>query len=255
MRDDTIALHAGYQADAQSKSIAVSIYQTVFHAFDSAEPEAALFYHEAAGVCYSRIRNPAAAVPEKRVAAIEAGVDAPGVSAERAAFHYSMLNLAEAGGASPIQPARGMPHSYWNDLPESDLVARGDAVISKSADAGVDTFVQQFDRSLFAFIRTHPEYEVGTLAREHRRDISRFRVGQPGRYPTLLRNDLDIDTRRQLEAIRSDTLSDRKAKGLAILERAAATLGRWRMIATRLYRNGPSYLMTSREARLVQAVS
>ena len=43
MRTETIALHAGYQADAPINAVAVPIYQTVAYEFDSAEHAAALF--------------------------------------------------------------------------------------------------------------------------------------------------------------------------------------------------------------------
>ena len=43
MRDETIAIHAGYDPDPTTKSVAVPIYQTVAYAFDSADHAAALF--------------------------------------------------------------------------------------------------------------------------------------------------------------------------------------------------------------------
>jgi len=41
MRCETVALHAGYEPDSQTKSITVPIYQTAAYAFDSAEHGAA----------------------------------------------------------------------------------------------------------------------------------------------------------------------------------------------------------------------
>jgi len=69
MRNETIAIHAGYDPDPTTKSVAVPIYQTVAYAFDSADHGAALFNLEAEGYRYSRIANPTTAVLEKRVAA------------------------------------------------------------------------------------------------------------------------------------------------------------------------------------------
>jgi len=43
MRNETIAIHAGYDPDPTTKSVAVPIYQTVAYAFDSADHGAALF--------------------------------------------------------------------------------------------------------------------------------------------------------------------------------------------------------------------
>jgi hypothetical protein len=62
MRNETIAIHAGYDPDPTTKSVAVPIYQTVAYAFDSADHGAALFNLEAEGYRYSRIANPTTAV-------------------------------------------------------------------------------------------------------------------------------------------------------------------------------------------------
>ena len=43
MRRETLAVHAGYEPDPTTKSVAVPIYQTVAYAFDSADHGAALF--------------------------------------------------------------------------------------------------------------------------------------------------------------------------------------------------------------------
>ena len=65
MRNEIIAIHAGYDPDPTTKSVAVPIYQTVAYAFDSADHGAALFNLEAEGYRYSRIANPTTAVLEK----------------------------------------------------------------------------------------------------------------------------------------------------------------------------------------------
>jgi len=97
MRRETIAIHGGYETDPTTKSVAVPIYQTVAYAFDSADHGAALFNLEAEGYRYSRISNPTTAVLERRVAALEGGVDALCVSSGQAAVHYAVLNLTGMG--------------------------------------------------------------------------------------------------------------------------------------------------------------
>src|SRR3977135_3207896 len=76
MRNETIAIHAGYDPDPTTKSVAVPIYQTVAYAFDSADHGAALFNLEAEGYRYTRIANPTTAVLERRVAAPAGGAQA-----------------------------------------------------------------------------------------------------------------------------------------------------------------------------------
>jgi O-acetylhomoserine (thiol)-lyase len=97
MKRETIALHVGYDGDPTTKAVAVPIYQTVAFEFDSAEHGAALFNLEVPGNIYTRIGNPTNTVLEKRVAALEGGVDALSVSSGMAAIEYSLINIAEAG--------------------------------------------------------------------------------------------------------------------------------------------------------------
>jgi O-acetylhomoserine (thiol)-lyase len=97
MRTETIALHGGFAADPATKAVAVPIYQTAAYAFDSAEHGAALFNLEVEGFRYTRINNPTNAILEKRVAAMEGGVDALSVASGQAALHFASLNLLSPG--------------------------------------------------------------------------------------------------------------------------------------------------------------
>ena len=97
MKRETIAIHGGYDGDPTTKAVAVPIYQTVAFEFDSAEHGAALFNLEVEGNIYTRIGNPTNAVLEKRLAALEGGVDALSVSSGMAAIEYSLINIAESG--------------------------------------------------------------------------------------------------------------------------------------------------------------
>src|SRR5882762_7909531 len=93
MKRETIAIHVGYDGDPTTKAVAVPIYQTVAFEFDSAEHGAALFNLEVQGNIYTRIGNPTNTVLEKRVAALEGGVDALSVSSGMAAIHYALITL------------------------------------------------------------------------------------------------------------------------------------------------------------------
>src|SRR5271163_1472305 len=97
MKNETIALHSGFDSDPATKAVAVPIYQTVAYSFDSAAHGAALFDLEVDGYRYSRIANPTNEVLEKRVAALEGGVDALSVSSGQAALFYAVLTVTEAG--------------------------------------------------------------------------------------------------------------------------------------------------------------
>lgn len=97
MKDETIAIHAGYQTDPTTKSVAVPIYQTVAYEFDNAQHGADLFNLAVPGNIYTRIMNPTNDVLEQRVAALEGGIGALALSAGSAAVTYSILNIAQAG--------------------------------------------------------------------------------------------------------------------------------------------------------------
>lgn len=97
MKRETIAIHGGWDGDPATKAVAVPIYQTIAFEFDSAEHGAALFNLEVEGNIYTRIGNPTNTVLEKRVAALEGGVDALSVSSGMAAIEYSLINIVEAG--------------------------------------------------------------------------------------------------------------------------------------------------------------
>src|SRR6266446_7163640 len=97
MRNETIAIHGGYEVEPTTKAVAVPIYQTVAYAFDSAEHGAALFNLEVEGFRYTRISNPTNEVLERRVAALEGGVGALSVSSGQAALNYAVLNITELG--------------------------------------------------------------------------------------------------------------------------------------------------------------
>src|SRR5277367_4385451 len=97
MKRETIAIHSGYEVDPTTKAVAVPIYQTVAYAFDSAEHAAALFNLEAEGYRYMRISNPTTAVLERRMAALEGGLEAMCVATGQAALNYALLNLTGLG--------------------------------------------------------------------------------------------------------------------------------------------------------------
>jgi O-acetylhomoserine (thiol)-lyase len=97
MKLETIAIHSGYDVDPTTKAVAVPVYQTVAFAFDSADHAAALFNLEAEGFRYTRIQNPTTAVLERRVAALEGGLEAMCVSSGQAAVNYAVLNVTELG--------------------------------------------------------------------------------------------------------------------------------------------------------------
>ncbi len=97
MKPETLAIHAGYETDPTTKSVAVPIYQTVAYEFDNAQHGADLFNLAVPGNIYTRIMNPTADVLEKRCAALDGGIAGLAVSAGSAAITYAIQTIARTG--------------------------------------------------------------------------------------------------------------------------------------------------------------
>ncbi len=96
MKQQTMALHAGYEKDTQG-TMAVPIYQTTAYEFRDTEHAAKLFELKELGNIYTRLNNPTTDVFEKRFAAMEGGEAALATASGMAAIFYAIVNAAEAG--------------------------------------------------------------------------------------------------------------------------------------------------------------
>ena len=97
MKDETLAIHHGYQTDPTTKAVATPIYQSVAFEFDNAQHGADLFDLAVPGNIYSRIMNPTNDVLEQRVAELEHGIAALAVASGMAAIEYALITLAKHG--------------------------------------------------------------------------------------------------------------------------------------------------------------
>lgn len=111
---ETVVLHAGYRSDAAVHSVAVPIYQTVAYEFADAQEAERLFSLEADGNTYTRIMNPTVDVLERRMAELEGGAAALGVSSGQSATLLSILNLCQAG--QNVVSSTDLYGGVWNLL-------------------------------------------------------------------------------------------------------------------------------------------
>jgi O-acetylhomoserine (thiol)-lyase len=148
MKSDTVAIHGGYETEPTTKAVAVPIYQTVAYEFDSADQGAALFNLEIEGHRYSRISNPTTAVLERRVAALEGGLEALCVSSGQAALNYAVLNLTALGtNIVSIPQLYGTSHTLFGHiLPGQGVQVR--FAESDQADA-LERLIDDQTRALF----------------------------------------------------------------------------------------------------------
>lgn len=148
MKRETIAIHAGYDVDPATKAVAVPIYQTVAYAFDSADHGAALFNLEAEGYRYTRIGNPTTAVLERRVAALEGGLEALCVSSGQAAVNYATLNVTELGtNIVSVPQLYGTTYTLFNHI----LPGQGVTVRFASSDrpSAIEELIDDKTRAVF----------------------------------------------------------------------------------------------------------
>jgi homoserine O-succinyltransferase len=146
-----------------------------------------------------------------------------------------------------------LPHSRWNGVPEEQLADCGYEVLTRSAIAGVDTFIKQ-QRKLFVFFQGHPEYETDTLLREYRRDVGRYIKGEAPRYPLMPGNYFDKMTVEELMAFEKKAIS---RKGEELLPELNGILGyksianTWQDSAAGIYRNLLDHICAQKKTTLV----
>lgn len=97
LKPETQLLHGGQQPDPNTGSRAVPIHRTTSFVFRDTEHAQNLFGLKESGNIYSRIGNPTVDVFEQRMALLEGGTAAVGVSSGMAAIAFSILNVASAG--------------------------------------------------------------------------------------------------------------------------------------------------------------
>jgi O-acetylhomoserine (thiol)-lyase len=126
MKDETLAIHAGFKSDPSTKAVSVPIYQTVAYEFDDAQHGADLFNLAVPGNIYTRIMNPTTAVLEERCAELEGGIAGLGLSAGSAAINYSILNIAQQGNNIVTVPQLygGSYTLFKHMLPKQGIEAR-----------------------------------------------------------------------------------------------------------------------------------
>lgn len=95
---ETKRIHAGYSSAAHGKSVNVPIYQTAAFDLEDIDRARRLWTGAESGGIYSRVGNPTVSVLEERIAALDGGAAAIGLSSGMAAIAYTVLLLSEGGG-------------------------------------------------------------------------------------------------------------------------------------------------------------
>lgn len=162
MRDETIAVHGGYEPEPTTRSVAVPIYQTVAYEFENAQHGADLFNLAVPGNIYTRIMNPTSAVLEQRLAAMEGGVGGLAVSAGSAAINYSILNIAEAGQNIVSVPLLygGTYTLFTHMLPKQGIEVR---LAADDSPAALEAHIDENTRAVFAETIGNPAGNIADI--------------------------------------------------------------------------------------------
>jgi len=160
-------------------------------------------------------------------------------------FDYE--RVCEHALLSGVSSAVQFPHSRWNEVQEEALSSCGYTVLTKSANAGVDSFVKRKKKSLFVHFQGHPEYSAETLLKEYKRDIRRFLRGEKETYPSMPQGYFDGAATKALADFRRNALDCRHEDRLANFPAQLVADGlksTWRSSATCLYRNWLQYVLS-----------
>lgn len=127
MKFDSKLVHAGYDPlEDPNLSISPPIHRTTAYQFKNTEHAANLFALKEFGNIYSRLGNPTVAVLENRLAAIEDGAAALGLSSGTSAVMYSIINICKQGDniVTSTQLYGGTYTMFSNILPDFGITAK-----------------------------------------------------------------------------------------------------------------------------------
>jgi homoserine O-succinyltransferase len=160
-------------------------------------------------------------------------------------FAKAVKHQLTVGGAGRVR----FPHSRWNEVQADALTASGYAVLTQSAEDGVDTFVKMKKKSLFVHFQGHPEYGAQTLLKEYRRDIKRFLRNERERYPSMPKGYFDVGATALLNTFQDVVGSDRREELMEGFPEAAIVGNlqkSWHESAASIYRNWLRYVLSKK---------
>lgn len=141
MKQETIAIHGGFEGDPTTRSVAVPIYQTTSYTFDNTQHGADLFNLAVPGNIYTRIMNPTTAVLEERVAMLEGGIGALAMASGQAAITATIQTLTRVGEniVTTSQLYGGTYNLFAHTFPQQGIEVRfGDANDIAAMEALID---------------------------------------------------------------------------------------------------------------------
>ena len=162
MKQETAAIHEGYDTHEGFGTMAVPIFQSTAYDFGSAEVAAARFDLKDSGHIYTRLGNPTTDVFEKRVAALEGGAAAIATASGQAALFYSIINLAQAGDNIIIAKKiyGGTTVLFTHTLKRFGIEAR---VFDSDTADDLEGFIDDKTRAIFFETLSNPQISIPNI--------------------------------------------------------------------------------------------
>ncbi|MFD1416448.1 O-acetylhomoserine aminocarboxypropyltransferase/cysteine synthase family protein [Oceanobacillus jeddahense] len=165
-QDETILLHGGQVPDPTTGARAVPIYQTTSYVFRDTEHAQNLFGLAEPGNIYTRIMNPTVDTLEQRIAQLEDGVGALGVSSGMAAITMAILNITRAGDEiiADSNLYGGTYNLFANTLPRYGIDVK---FVDGTDPKAIESAITDKTKAIFGEIITNPSlyvFDVETVA-------------------------------------------------------------------------------------------
>ena len=126
---------------------------------------------------------------------------------------YEHRNLASHPLVAHLNTRFDGPHSHVYEMTRADVEPAGVRVLSESEEAGIYLAVSA-DGFRFVFFQGHPEYDRVSLAKEYKREVTRFVAGERGTYPGYPERYFGCSAREMLDRHREEVM-DAMARGAA----------------------------------------
>ena len=94
-----------------------------------------------------------------------------------------------------------MPHSRFNQITREQFEAAGLHILAESSEAGVHLAVSE-DQFRIVFFQGHPEYDMISLLKEYKREVTLYIQGKRDSYPPLPDNYFTLQTQAIFEEYR-----------------------------------------------------
>ena len=126
---------------------------------------------------------------------------------------YEHRNLASHPLVANLNTRFDGPHSHVYEMTRADVEPAGVRVLSESEEAGIYLAVSA-DGFRFVFFQGHPEYDRVSLAKEYKREVTRFVAGERDAYPGYPERYFGRSAREMLDHHREEVM-DAMARGAA----------------------------------------